>query len=210
MCRVPGDVRVETAVRPIDEMPRDTPIAGYTLALSWSPGYCKTHRQDGQCDASIGRFGFILHGLWPESGGRDYPQWCAASPAPLTPATVRDQFCTTPSSRLIAHEWAKHGTCMTRDPAAYFTTARRLFAQVRYPDMNALSRRRIDVGAFKRLMSAANPRIMPSAITVSTDRDGGWLREIHVCLNRAMVAAPCPRGSGGAPDGAPLRIWRGG
>ena len=209
MCRLPGDLRVETAMRPAGEEARTRPIARYTLALSWSPGYCKTHPDDGQCDRSIGRFGFILHGLWPESAGRDYPQWCAPSPAPLTPAIVRDQFCTTPTARLIAHEWAKHGTCMTRDPAAYFATGRKLFAQVKYPDMAALSRRRIDVGGFKRLMSQANPRIRPSALSVSTDRDGGWLREVQVCLSKTFVPEPCPRGSGGAPDGAPLKIWRG-
>ena len=209
-CRIPDRLEPAVATRPDKEAPRIVPVRAYSLALSWSPQYCRSRPDDGQCDRANGQFRFILHGLWPEGVGKDYPQWCAASPAPLPEAIVRAQFCTTPSPRLIAHEWAKHGTCATTNPADYFAVGRKLFASIRTPDMNALSRRRIDVGGFKRLMSAANPQIMPSAMVVSTDRNGGWLREVRVCLTKAMVAAPCPRDqSRGAPDGAPLRIWRG-
>ena len=183
------------------------PVTGYQLALSWSPQYCRTQSKDGQCNGANGRFGFILHGLWPEGASRDYPQWCTAPP--LTEKIVREQYCTTPSARLIAHEWAKHGTCVTQNPADYFAASRKLYASVRYPDMGALSRRSIDVGAFKRLMSAANPRIVPSSLVVTTDRDGNWLREVRICLTKAMRPEPCPRGrSRGAPDGTPLKIWR--
>ncbi len=96
---------------------------------------------------------------------------------------------------------------MSRNPADYFAASRKLFASVRFPDMAALSRRPLDVGGFKRLMSAANPRIMPSAISVTTERDGSWLREVRICLTKAMIAAPCPRDAPrGAPDGVPLSI----
>ncbi len=211
-CRLPARLDVPDIRQPDKEPSRTVPVAGYTLALSWSPQFCRSHPDDGQCDPANGRFGFILHGLWPEGAGSNYPQWCVASPAPIPDAVARMQFCTQPSTKLMAHEWAKHGTCATRDPADYFAASRKLFASVRFPDMVALSRRPIDVGGFKRLMSAANPRLMPSAITVSTDRNGDWLREVRICLTRAMRPEPCPRGrgrGGGAPDGAPLRIWRG-
>ena len=209
-CRLPPRLEVPDARQPGDEPTRLVAVAGYTLALSWSPQYCRSHPDDGQCDVSNGRFGFILHGLWPEGAGASYPQWCARSPALIPEPVARAQFCTQPSPRLMAHEWAKHGTCATRNPGDYFAASRKLFASIRFPDMNALSRRRIDVGGFKRLMSAANPRIMPSAITVSTDRRGDWLREVHICLTKAMLPEPCRRSrSGGAPDGAALRIWRG-
>ena len=182
------------------------PVTGYTLALSWSPQYCRSHAEDGQCDRANGQFGFILHGLWPEGQGNAYPQWCAASP-PLSDTVIRDQYCTTPSPRLIVHEWLKHGTCVSHNPADYFAASRKLFASVRLPDMAALSSRPLDVGGFKRLMSAANPRIMPSAISVTTERDGSWLREVRICLTKAMIAAPCPRDAPrGAPDGVPLSI----
>ena len=207
-CHVPDTLEPVAATRPDDEPVRKIATQSYTLALSWSPQYCKTHPQDGQCDAASGKFGFILHGLWPEGADRDYPQWCATAQT-LPQAVVRDQFCTTPSARLIAHEWAKHGTCLTSNPADYFAAGRKLFASLRFPDMDALSRRTLDVGGFKRVMAASNPRIRPSAMTVSTDRNGGWLREVQICLDKAMVPQSCPRAqSRGAPDGAPLRIWR--
>jgi ribonuclease T2 len=209
-CRIPDRLQPAPAAQPGNEQPRSAPVQGYTLALSWSPQYCRSRPDDGQCDAANGNFGFILHGLWPEGAGNAYPQWCAAT-QPLPEKIVREQFCTQPSPRLMAHEWAKHGTCATSNPADYFAASRKLFAGVRFPDMDALSRRPVDVGGFKRLISAANPRIMPSAITVSTDRKGDWLREVRICLNKAMLPEPCPRGrSGGAPDGVPLKVWRGG
>jgi ribonuclease T2 len=210
-CRIPSKLVLPTVRKPNNDQSRTAAVTGYTLALSWSPQYCRGRPDDGQCDPGLGRFGFILHGLWPEGAGRNYPQWCASVPAPIPADVARAQFCTQPSTRLMAHEWAKHGTCATLNPADYFAASRKLFAGVRFPDMMALSRRQIDVGGFKRLMSAANPRIMPSAISVSTDRDGDWLREVYVCLTRAMRPEPCPRGrSPGAPDGTPLKIWRGG
>jgi ribonuclease T2 len=209
-CRIPEHLEAPESRRPDSEPARIVPVRSYTLALSWSPQFCRSHPDDGQCDRSNGAFGFILHGLWPEGAGDAYPQWCASSPAPIPEAVVRAQFCTQPSPRLMAHEWTKHGTCATQIPADYFAASRKLFDSVRFPDMIALSRRRIDVGGFKRLMSVINPRIMPSAITVSTDRQGDWLREVHICLTKAMLPEPCPRGrSGGAPDGAALKIWRG-
>jgi ribonuclease T2 len=200
---------VPIVVKPYDEKARIVEVRGYTLALSWSPQFCRSHPADGQCDPEFGTFEFILHGLWPEGAGSAYPQWCSVVPQPISVDVARAQFCTQPSTKLMAHEWAKHGTCATRNPADYFAASRKLFENIRFPDMNALSRRSIDVGGFKRLMSAANPRIMPSAMVISTDRKGDWLREVRICLTKAMLPEPCPRGrSGGAPDGAPLRIWR--
>lgn len=55
------------------------PAVGYTLALSWSPQYCATARGPDsafQCGGRNGQFGFVLHGLWPEGAGRDWPQYC--------------------------------------------------------------------------------------------------------------------------------------
>ncbi len=209
-CRLPARIDMPAVHQPAKEPSRSVPVAGYTLALSWSPQFCRSHPDDGQCDRRNGAFGFILHGLWPEGAGNNYPQWCVPATAPIPEAVARDQFCTQPSPKLMAHEWAKHGTCATSNPADYFAASRKLFASIRLPDMNALSGRPIDVGGFKRLMSAANPRVMPSAMVVSTDRDGDWLREIRICLTKAMLPEPCPRGrSGGAPDGTALKIWRG-
>ena len=204
-CRIPARIDTAPDPRPAGEPVRRTAIRGYLLALSWSPQYCRRGTREAQCSGAAGRFGFVLHGLWPEGSGREYPQWCAPA-TPLSENIVRAQFCTTPSARLIAEDTPPP---MARDAADYFAASRKLYASVRYPDMNALSRRNaLDVGAFKRAFAAANPRLRPSGLIVTTDRDGDWLREVRVCLDATMRPEPCPRARGlGAPDRVPLRIW---
>lgn len=206
MCAVPAltDIAPEAA----REAAVTGAVRGYTLALSWSPQYCRGRDRaddDSQCAQ---HFGFIVHGLWPE-GANGQLAYCAP-PAPVPAAVARAQFCAMPSARLIAHEWARHGTCASRTPADYFAASRKLYDRLRFPDMTALSYRRSDVGAFKRTLAALNPGVPPSAITVTTDRQGDWLREVRVCLGTDLSALSCPRGrSAGAPDGTPLKIWRG-
>ncbi len=205
VCRVPDRLTLPEARKPYDAPTRAVPVRGYTLALSWSPQFCRSRSDDVQCDPDNGQFGFIIHGLWPEGEGRDAPLWCNAAPIPRDVA--RAQFCVMPSPRLIAHEWAKHGSCATRDPGQYFAASRKLFGAIRFPDMNALSRRQIDVGAFKRLMAALNPAIPVSAMTVQTE--GGWLQELRICMTIKLLPESCPRGrSYGARDTGKLRIWR--
>jgi ribonuclease T2 len=205
ICRVPDRLTLPEARKPYDAPSRAVPIRGYTLALSWSPEFCRNRGDDVQCDPDNGRFGFILHGLWPEGEGRDAPLWCNAAPIPRDVA--RAQFCVMPSPRLMAHEWAKHGSCATRDPRQYFAASRKLFGAIRFPDMNALSRRQIDVGAFKQLMGALNPAVPLSAMTVETN--GGWLQELRICLNMKLLPEACPRSRArGARDTGKLKIWR--
>ncbi len=208
-CQIPARLDVPVITPGPNDVPNRVPVTGFVLALSWSPQFCRDHGGDEQCDSAHGRFGFVVHGLWPQGEGRARPEWCAV--VPLTEPIVRAQYCTSPSVKLIAREWAKHGSCATNNPADYFAASRRLFGAIRFPDMDALSRRPIDVGAFKRLFAAGNSLIKPSALTVQTDRNGGWLREVRLCLTRALVPQSCPAGQGGgAPDGTALKIWRGG
>ncbi len=210
-CNIPPRLALPNVQRPADEPVRNGTITGYTLALSWSPAYCAHHPDsrpgDGQCDTATGRFGFIVHGLWPEGEGRDFPQWCRPA-TPVPEAVARAQFCIMPSPRLIAREWAKHGVCATPDPAFYYATVRRVFATLRFPDMAALGGRQIDVATFKRLFVAANPAIPVSALTI--DNASGVLHEVRICLDRALVAEPCPANRRtGAPPQAKIVIWRG-
>jgi len=102
-CRLPP--QVSAPALPVPDGPRRVlPILGYTLALSWSPEYCRNDRdpQSVQCSGRYGRFGFIVHGLWPDGDGQS-PQWCEAKSMP-TPDTVRRNPCMTPSTYLLAHE----------------------------------------------------------------------------------------------------------
>lgn len=189
---------------------RKVPVAGYTLAVSWSPEYCRRERDPAsmQCSGRNGRFGFILHGLWPEAASGPPPQWCALLPRPQA-ETVRQALCTTPVPRLIEHEWAKHGSCMATTPEAYWGVARHVFARFRWPDAARLSLGpALTVGRLREAVALANPGLPQSAIGVLVS-ESGWLRELRICHNRQYRPVPCRRGSFGPPDSAGLKIWRG-
>jgi ribonuclease T2 len=195
-----------------DQPVRRIPIASYTLALSWSPQYCRggnAGKERLRCNGRLARFGFTLHGLWPDGAGTTWPQYCR--PAALLPSPIiRQNICATPSVDLVQHEWAKHGTCMTTDPTKYFNEARALYDQVKVPDMDGLSRRRtLTIGAFVDAFVAVNPAIPARAVRVTTTR-GNWLDELWLCLDKQQRWAPCKVSQdGGNNPRRSLRIWRG-
>lgn len=210
VCAAPG-----VPPRPVADLPsasqpqRNLPIGSYTLAITWSPQFCRTGgftpAARFQC-GSGNRFGFTLHGLWPDGVGKDWPQYCAATTL-LPPATIKGMMCATPSAQLLQHEWAKHGTCMGITPAEYFGKSSRLYAKLRYPDMNALSRGPLTVGQFTAAFAAANPGIPADAVRVTATR--GWLDELWLCLDTKLKYERCKPNTGGLAADASIKIWRG-
>jgi len=189
---------------------RRVPIGGYTLAASWSPEYCRRPQDKGtmQCSGANGRFGFILHGLWPEARSGPPPQWCALTPRP-SPEVVRGALCMTPAPRLIAHEWAKHGSCMAATPERYYRASGILWRSLRWPDADRLSRQDgLTAGELRRAFVARNPDWRAAQVGVLVSRTG-WLREIRLCYGRDFMPRACDRRTFGPPDSAPLKIWRG-
>ncbi len=191
---------------------RQMPVNGYTLALSWSPEYCRgrtnSARDARQCSGREGRFGFIVHGLWPEGRGNSYPQWCPARRSP-DPATIRQNMCMTPDARLLAHEWAKHGSCMVTRPETYFRVTRILWNSLRWPDFDRLSRREgLTAGDIRTAFAEANPHWEQEHIGVRLNQRG-WLRELRLCYGRDFRPTRCNRSQFGAPDDAAAGIWRG-
>lgn len=212
-CAIPGGIARPHADLASAEQPRRVlPIGGYTLALTWAPQYCRGHARDAAARIECGggnRFGFTLHGLWPDGEGREWPQYCRATDL-LPPRVVRANLCATPSAQLLQHKWAKHGTCMAGEtPASYFRRSTGLFARLRYPDVDALSRRpTLTAGALAAALARSNPGLGPGVVRVTTTRDG-WLDEVWLCLDRGFRYARCRADGGGVPASAPLRIWRG-
>ncbi|WP_294088278.1 ribonuclease T2 [Sphingomonas sp.] len=211
-CAVPATVETPRAEGPTDREPaRLLPIGGYTLALSWAAEYC--HGNGGERSAQFqcgtgNRFGFVLHGLWPDGEGAVWPQYCR--PAALLPgATIRRNLCATPSAQLLQHEWAKHGTCMSDTPDAYFARSTGLFARLRFPDMDALSRvRGLTAGQVAQALATANPGLSPAMMRIVANRRG-WLEEVWLCLDRRFRYATCPAHQAGTPPDARVKIWRG-
>ena len=210
-CPVPaGALPVRPDVAGSGQPRRLRPIGGYTLAISWSPNLCRTRGDDPatrfQC--RDGRFGWTLHGLWPDGVDAEWPQYCR--PAQLLPPRVfRAGLCATPSAQLMQHEWAKHGTCMTGEtPASYFRRSNALYGRLRYPDMDALSRQgRLTAGALAAAMAGVNPGLGADMMRVTADR-GGWLDEVWLCLDTRFRYRRCPAHQGGLARTAMLRIWR--
>jgi ribonuclease T2 len=218
-CRAPASLQRPQIEIAQPKQIRRVPIDGYVLALSWSREYCKSKQGRGlQCDGSIGDFGFILHGLWPEAKGPDYPQYCRKA-AVLPREVVSQNICMTPDVQLLQHEWAKHGTCMSRTPQAYFKAARLMYSAIDFPDMDRLSRQYKDskykkgapltVGGLAAAFAANNDGLRADAIRVQTN-EKGWLKEVRVCLGNDFRPRRCPAFVQGARDSAEVKIWRGG
>ena len=212
-CRVPQVTSVP-AITP--DGPRrglsDTgPITGYTMALSWSPEFCKPRARDRshavQCAGRNGRFGLVVHGLWPE-GGQGWPQWCAPA-NPLTAADIRTSMCLMPSQQLIARQWAKHGSCMVKRPANYLKVISILHSGLRLPDYDRISREDgLTAGRIRSAFADANLAWPESAIGVRLN-ERGWLEEIRLCYSKTFRPARCPASRWGARNAAPAKIWRG-
>lgn len=208
-CRVPGAVTVPQ-VRP-DGPTRRMPVTGYTLALSWAPEYCKGREARAadavQCSGRNGRFGLVVHGLWPEGRGA-WPQWCPAART-VTPAEVRANLCMMPSARMQATEWAKHGACMVRRPETYLRITRILHASLRMPDLDRLSKEPgLTAGMLRDRWVYANPAWPREAVGVMVN-ERGCLEELRLCYGRDFMPTACDTRRKGAKDNGILRIWRG-
>ena len=208
-CRMPKTVSAPSIER--DGPVRRMPVTGYTMALSWSPEFCKPREGRRahalQCSGDNGRFGFVLHGFWPESG-RSWPQWCPTRSRP-TGAEIAKQLCASPSARLVARQWAKHGSCSGWTPTTYFKVTNILFTSLRLPDFDRLSRKPdLTAGDVREWFLAANRGWRRDAIGVKLNARG-WLEELRLCYGKRFRPEPCDRRRFGPADDAAVKIWRG-
>ena len=192
------------------EAPRRLPVTGYTLALSWAPEFCRfretEQRHARQCSGREGRFGFTVHGLWPDSG-RSWPQWCSRSA--VDPAALRKNLCISPDAQLVARQWAKHGSCMARRPETYLKVTRILYNGLQWPDFVRISREDdLTAGIIRTRFADANPGWFPEAVGVHLDRKG-WLEELRLCYDKRFMPRACDGRRFGARNGQAARIWRG-
>lgn len=192
------------------EPSRIVPISGYTLSLIWLAENCRKGHSSGagalDCRARAGKDGVVLHGLWPDGIGKEWPQWCRPA-RPLRATTLRAHYCATPSAQLAQHEWAKHGTCMPGyDAERYLARARALFAELQMPHLRALSYGKPTDATVRAAFAAANPGMTADMIRLNVTNDG-WLEEIWVCLDARMRRTACAAPS--AKPEARVNIWRG-
>lgn len=222
VCAVPASVEAP-APRRADYVNDDLPIDYHALVLSWSPQYCEGQRHrrgGGQKDAfqcfSGNRFEWVVHGLWPQNGrassGKQHPRHCQAS-GPLPVALVKRHLCMMPGADLMQNEWQAHGTCGWPTPERYFADIQKAYGSLRRPttaDMlgaaaNAGPNRLVETtaGDIKQAFLKLNPALPKDSLRVNV-ASGSRLKEIWVCLDKALKPMACPRG--GAHDRQRVRV----
>lgn len=171
----------------------------YSLVLSWSPTYCAGLRRGGydpQCNPRDGkRYAFVLHGLWPQHE-RGWPQDCRTRFRPFVPQrTIDSMLDIMPSSKLVIHEYRKHGTCSGLAPDEYFKVSRRLYNKVRIPPRYELPSEAFTVSPAEiiRDFLSVNPKLKADQFAIACGGRGAQLKEIRVCFTREGTFRSCGR-----------------
>ncbi len=171
----------------------------YVLILSWSPTYCATTERghdDTQCARDDGkRYGFVLHGLWPQYE-QGYPESCLTAWRPFVPEPVIDSMLDAmPSRGLIIHEYRSHGTCSGMEPGPFFALARRIYDRIRIPEryQNPFETQYVSprelIGDFLR----ENRGLAPNMMAITCGGPGNRLREIRICVTKDGQPRACGR-----------------
>ena len=151
------------------------------------------------------RFGFVLHGLWPQFAAGGYPQACAAD-ADLDREAQAVGRTLYPSPTLMRHEWERHGTCSGLSALEYFRTADRALAVAHIPAPFAAPRadQQLQPQQILAAFQAANPGLPPHSMTVACSH--GELSEVQLCLTRELTPRSCGRGVRDRCAPGPVRI----
>jgi len=157
----------------------------YVLALSWSPEFCHSHPTKPEC--ASGKFGFVVHGLWPQYAD-GYPENCSTAPGLADPSRMSDIM---PDVGLVAHEWTTHGTCSGLDADSYFKLVRRAFESLKVPMRLAAPKQAFSITPqeLKEQFVAANPRLKAEELAVSCGNN--YLTGIDVCFDKQLQPRVC-------------------
>ncbi|PSH63552.1 ribonuclease T2 family protein [Phyllobacterium sophorae] len=190
---------IATSGRQTDRSPPSVVPVGsgfdyYVLALSWSPSYCAAEgpRANRQQCAPDRRYGFVVHGLWPQYE-RGYPQDCDTSqPRDVPFAQAKQLSDIMPSTGLVIHEWRKHGSCTGLSQKDYFSVIRRAVERVSVPPpyRQPTSRGPVNPLVLEQAFIAANPGLGTDGVAVTCDSE--YLREVRVCLTKELNFRSCP------------------
>jgi len=184
-----ANARVATALAANDAGAVPTPTGKfdyYLLTLSWAPEYCHGHRGSPECNGA--HPGFVVHGLWPQDDTGQWPSHCSNAPGLSNPTAMLDIM---PDPRLIAHEWATHGTCTGLSAPQYFAVVRQAYRSVQIPAALVGPSRtsRQSAAEIKHLFTDANPRMSADDIAVTCHNR--YLAGVEVCLSKTLQPIAC-------------------
>jgi len=157
----------------------------YELNLSWSPEFCYSSPGNPECS---GHFGFIVHGLWPQSRNGRWPEHCGQEASPSNPQQMLDIM---PDLRLIEHEWEAHGTCSGLAAGDYFSLIRRVYRSLRIPPafVHPYRQFNIEPAEIKRQFEEVNPGLTGDDIRISCR--GPYLTALEVCFTKDGRPTQC-------------------
>lgn len=171
----------------------NAPIDFYTLALSWSPGFCEFQKQrhNGalpkklayQCDGKH-QFGWVIHGLWPQNAQahkiNEHPRFCQGDLPELPQSTIAPYMEESPGAELLQGEWEKHGACAFDNAQQYFDKQQALYRSLTLPKQ-AMSKQKL----FKWLR-AHNPQLRNLFFDSSPN-------ELFICYDLNWQPMNCPK-----------------
>jgi ribonuclease T2 len=163
----------------------------YLLSLSWSPAFCIADPGAPECNGPR-RFGFIVHGLWPQNE-KGWPENCNVHQS-VPDSVVSAISDIMPARSLVYHEWSAHGTCSGLDPTDFFALVRRAYAGINLPASVSGPAQAIEQApaAIAEAFLRANPKMPPASIVVTcSGQDTPRLREVHICLDRSLNSRAC-------------------
>ncbi|MEH3093053.1 MAG: ribonuclease [Agrobacterium cavarae] len=166
----------------------------YVLSLSWSPAFCASDagRNSRQQCGSDRKFGFVVHGLWPQND-QGYPEFCGADKNERVPDNLgRSMFDIMPSMGLIGHQWRKHGSCSGLTQKQYFDKTRDAYDRIKIPaDLSVGDQsKKLSADAIEAAFVDANPGMTKSGIAISCE--GPRLEEVRICLSKTLSFRDCP------------------
>ena len=169
----------------------------YLLALSWSPSFCAAAGERNSSSKSVQQqcaserpYSFVVHGLWPQYE-KGFPEFCQ-NPAPqLDRGIVPSMLDLMPATRLIYHEWEKHGVCSGLPARGYFETVRKARATVKVPGEFIEPKTALNVtpDEVEEAFVKANPGLSRAGITVTCGSTR--LNEVRICLSRDLKFRDC-------------------
>jgi ribonuclease T2 len=163
----------------------------YVLALSWSPEHCASVAGAAdKLECGHTRYGFLVHGLWPQHRAGGWPERCArVGPVPRDVIERNEDVIL--DEKLLRHQWAKHGTCTGLDIAGYLDRVRAARDAVKLPDdyLAPESAFESDAAGLRAAFAAANPGFPPESIAVKCR--GRHLVEVRICLGKGLEPVQC-------------------
>jgi ribonuclease T2 len=163
----------------------------YLLSLSWSPAFCISDPKAAECNGPR-RFGFIVHGLWPQNE-KGWPENCNVH-VPVPDNVVSGIADLMPARNLVYHEWSAHGTCSGLDPADFFALVRRAYSSIAIPASLSANGEPIEepAAAIASAFFRANPRLATQSVVVTCGgQEHPRLREVHICFDRSLNPRAC-------------------